>query len=510
MSNLKIIKNSFFLLSRTIVVLLVSLFTVRELLSALGESNYGLFNLIFGIAVLFTFINGALIVSIQRYLGVKIGENNNKGVGDVFFTSCIINVGVGCLVFLIMFTLKDLIFINILRISGDVNIVEKLYLLAILNTFIIFLQSPFIALINIYERMNILAYIGVVDVFLKLISVYFLYYLQGPVIINYGVMFTCITLFTFIFYFLYCLSIFREIFVLNKFTIEAFKENLYSIGSFMGWTLIGNFAWMSKNQGINILLNMFFGLVANAAYAVYNNVFNAINNLLNSVTNAIKPQIFISYSKGDISRFNTLILYGTKFFMLGMVVLVAPIIVFSSEILLFWLKTPPNHSVDFLRLGMVVLLIESMSIFLTIGVQAVGKIKVYQIVLGLLLLSNIPIVFLLFKLDYSIYSYMYVLIFSAFICFFARLYFLKKYINFDSVQFIKICLLRVLALFSFIILFNNLIHSFLLYNEVYLFIYILSIPLIILINVIVVYFFGLNSKDRLNVNSIVNKIVARN
>lgn len=510
MNNSTIIKNSFFLLSRTVIVLLVSLFTVRELLSVLGTEYYGLFNLIFGIAVLFTFINGALIVSIQRYLGVKIGRNDNNGIVGVFLTSCIINIKVGVIVFLIMLLLKDIVLYKLLKISGASVVSEKLYLLAMFNTFLIFLQSPFIALINIYEKMKVLAYVSVIEVFLKLFSVYCASLISGLVVINYAIFFTLITFFSFLFYFLYCLVKFKEILNFKGFSLINFKENLYLIGSFMGWTLIGNFAWMSKIQGVNVLLNMFFGLIANAAYAIYNNVFNAINNLLNSITNAIKPQIFISYSKGDISRFNTLIMYGTKFFTIGMVVFIVPIIVFTTEILLFWLKNIPQYSVEFIKLGMVVLLIESISIFLTIGVQAVGKIKIYQIVLGLLLLLNIPIIFLLFKLGFSINSYMYVLMVNSFVCFFARLYFLNKYVKFDSINFIKMCILRIFILFLVNFIIDKSIYEFLLNLKVEDFWYILSIPFVILINLIVAYFLGLDKQDRLNINAILNKVIVRN
>lgn len=510
MSNTKIFKNAFYLLTRTIVVLIISLFTVRELLNVLGADSYGLFNLIFGIAVLFTFINGALTVSVQRYLAVKIGENDNNGLRDVFLTSCIINIGMGFLIALMMLVFKNIIIYELLKVANSFYIAESLYILAIFNTFIIFLQTPLIALINIYEKMKILAYVGVIDVFLKLFSVYILSNLSGYVVINYGIFFTSITFFIFIVYFFYCFLKFRQLFILKSFRLKSLKENLYSISGFMGWTLIGNFSWMSKNQGINILLNMFFGLVANAAYAIYNNVFNSINNLLNSVTNAIKPQIFISYSINDISRFNNLILYGTKFFTLGVVVFVVPIIIFSNEILLFWLKNPPQYAIDFVSLGMLVLIIESLSIFLTIGVQAVGKIKIYQIVLGTLLLSNIPIIFLLFKLNFPVNSYMYVLMVNALICFFSRLYFLRKYVFFDVVNFIKICVLRLLVILLITLFFNKIIYEFLLYQKFSSLTYILIIPFLILINLILVYFFGLDRNDKLDINTIVSKVLARN
>ena len=194
MSNTKIFKNAFYLLTRTIVVLIISLFTVRELLNVLGADSYGLFNLIFGIAVLFTFINGALTVSVQRYLAVKIGENDNNGLRDVFLTSCIINIGMGFLIALMMLVFKNIIIYELLKVANSFYIAESLYILAIFNTFIIFLQTPLIALINIYEKMKILAYVGVIDVFLKLFSVYILSNLSGYVVINYGIFFTSITL----------------------------------------------------------------------------------------------------------------------------------------------------------------------------------------------------------------------------------------------------------------------------------------------------------------------------
>lgn len=504
MSNARIVKNGFFLLSRTIIVAFISLFTIRELLRVLGENQFGLFNLIFGIVLLFTFLNGALIVSLQRYLGFKVGQNDFNGVKSVFKAGVIIHIFIGLLIVLFMWLFEGLIVGKFLKLEDLNDSVNKLYVLAMINALILCLQSPFVALINIYERMKIIAFLGVFEVILKLIFVYSLFLLPGNYLVTYGFLITVTTFIILILYFIYCYFNFREVFSKSDDSILDFSKDIKNILSFMGWTLIGNFAWMSRVQGVNIVLNVFFGLIANAAYSIFNNLFNSINNLLNSVTNAVKPQIFISFSQNNTQRFNQLIINGTRFFSYGVVIIVMPIIVMSDKVIDFWLGYIPKYTVDFVRLGLIVLLIESLSIFLTIGVQATGKIKKYQIVLGGLLLLNLPLIYFLFNRGFSINSYMYVLMINALTCFFARLYFLNKYVDFNAKVLIIEIFLK-LTLVSIIIYFFDFYANYFLdyfnWKDIY---QILLIPLILFFNIIIVCVLGLSRPEKSQVNVFVN------
>lgn len=503
--NKRIINNSLILLTRTVLVTLISLFTVSELLKVLGVNHFGLFNLIFGLAVMFSFINGAMSVAIQRYLGQKIGQNDDYGLVSVFYTSIFIHFVLAFLILFIMFILKDYLLISILNLNENLEEGEGIYYLAGINIFILCIQSPFIALINIYERMRFLAYIGIFEVIFKLFSVYFLYFFSENKLIIYALLINIVSLTALVFYLIYYLNFFYKNFKCKKVLKVDVMVNLKEISSFMGWTMIGSFAWMSRVQGMNILLNIFFGVAANAAYAISNNIFNAISNLLNSISNAIKPQIFISYAAADKNRFNTLIVTGTKYFSTGLSAIAIPVMLFADDILANWLSYVPENTQIFVNLTLIVLYIESLSVFLTLGIQAIGKIKIYQIYMGFLILSSIPLTYVFYKKGAVIEVFLYILILNALICFLSRLFFLKMYFNFNIKLFFEKCIFNCFVVVTSILFLDNIIYKLLYKGDASLVYTVFSLFLLFCINLILIYKLLINSDEKRLIKSMVKR-----
>ena len=398
-TNKIILNNSIFLLLRTLVLTFVSLLTVRELLIALGASDYGLFNLIYGAVGLFSFINGAMLSSTQRYLSYEIGLNNKIGIVNTFWASVLIHVSLGVAILLILIIVKEFFLKNI-NLEGSVNKANYLYLFSCLIVFFSFIQSPLIALITSFEKMNFFAYLSLFEGFLKLVGVYALYFFLPRELIMYGFFLLLIAILTFS---LYLINSFR---ILKENNINVFKseiklnKKIRKMSKFMSWSLIGNLAWVLKNQGSNVLLNVFFGMVVNAAYAISIGLSGMINNLVSSISNAIKPQIFKSYAAGDLDRFYTLISPGTKYYMYLLIFLFTPVILTIDNILSLWMKDVPKYAADFSALSIILIVIESYSILLIAAVQATEKIALNQVLVGGVLLLNIPISYLMLDKGY--------------------------------------------------------------------------------------------------------------
>src|SRR5690606_18824182 len=202
------------------------------------------------------------------------------------------------------------------------------------------------------------------------------------------------------------------------------KKYYKELISYSGWNLFGNIAAVSKNQGINIVLNLFFGTVVNAAYGVTNQVYAAVNMFVSNFQLALNPQIIQNYSQGNFKQSHYLISQGAKFSFFLMLIIVTPILLNTDYILNFWLKTPPEHTTIFVQLCLINVLIDCLSGSLMTGMQATGKIKWYQIIVGTLVFLNLPISYFVLKLGAKPYSVYYVSIFISIISLQFRLYFL--------------------------------------------------------------------------------------
>ena len=298
-NNSLIFKNTVFLITRTVVTSLVGLFTVRELLKVLGAESYGLFNLVFGIALLFSFINSAMISSTQRYLSYHMGTESADTLRQVWKSSFFLHLIIGIFVCLLLLVFKNIFIFNILNIDeGMISSAVFVYYGSIATIFITIMQSPFNALVLSHEKMSFYAWVSLASAALKLAVVYVLYILTSNKLENYTLLYFSSSFIIFAIYVLYCKYNFSYIFAKTKFNPVLTKEIFF----YSSWNLYGSFAAVSKSQGINIILNIFFGVLINAAYAVTNTVSSVISTLINSVTAAINPQIYKSYAQKDNQR----------------------------------------------------------------------------------------------------------------------------------------------------------------------------------------------------------------
>lgn len=496
-NNSLIVKNSIFLAIRTIVITIVGLYSVRELLSILGVEEYGLFNLVFGVAILFSFINGAMVSSTQRYLAYYIGKKDEDTLSAVWVNSLILHLSIAILIATLLFLLRDQIIKGFLVIDlRHLKSAYFIYYCSILVVFISIIQTPFNSLILAQERMSFFAFLSLLDAVIKLVVIYWLYLFESYILEKYSLMYLASVVIVFLIYYLYCVKKFDKGFNLKKIRPSLLKE----ITIYSSWNVFGNFAFMAKTQGVNILLNIFVGVVANSAYAITTNVSSAIGGLINSIVIAINPQIYKSYAEEDYERNILLINTASKFSFFLALIVVLPVLFNTKYLLELWLNQLPLFLVEFVQLALIILLIDCLSGSLMTGIQATGKVKAYQVVVSISVFLNLPISYFLLKFGYEPVVIYWVALTMAFVSLGLRLYFISSLTKFSIFLYLKSVVLRsFLVILSSILLIYFLLGSVDLHNSFVSFILVsFFIVLFVLLSIIM---FGLKSSERLFVFS---------
>lgn len=394
-TNKRIAKNTIFLYIRMFLIMGVSLFTSRVILQALGVEDYGIYNVVAGFVSMFTFINSALTNASQRFITFSLGKGSEEETNRVFSSSIIIH-GIISLLFIIAAETFGLWFLNTKMVIPadrmfDANIVFQM---AILSTVLLIMSTPYNALIIAEERMSAFAYISILDVIIKLLIVYLLYLSSFDKLITYAVLMFLSQLLIRQVYWLYC----RRHFVVSKFRWIVDKSLLKRLTSFSCWSLFGNLASVGAEQGVNVVLNIYFGPVVNAARGIATQVMNAVLGFTANLQMAINPQITKSYAVGDIQRMHFLIFAGAKFSFFLTILLAFPIIWSADTILHIWLGIVPKYTIPFVQIVLLNIALGTLTAPFQTAAQANGNIKRYQALVGGVLLLILPLTYYGLKL----------------------------------------------------------------------------------------------------------------
>lgn len=377
------------------LVMGVSLYTSRIVLAELGVVDYGIFNVVGGIIVMFSFINGAMASSTQRFLSFEIGRGNTQQLEKTFKTAVTIHLIIAGSILILAETVGLWFLNSVMNIPHDKIVAANwVFQCSVLGYIISIIQVPYSASIIARESMSFYAYMGIVDVCIRLGIAFSLGLVVSGKLILYSSLLFGVAVLSFIIYSSYSRHKFKEC----KFGWLYEKAQFKEMASYAGWSTFGSLAWAGKSQGLNILLNVFFGPTVNAAYGVANQVNVAVNNFVQNFTTALNPQIVKNYSSGNYTEMRKLVIYGAKFSFFLMLVIAFPVIMIADQLLHFWLVKVPEYAVVFTQLVIINTLIESFTFSMGTGIQATGNIKWYQIIVGGTLLLNIPISYLLLKL----------------------------------------------------------------------------------------------------------------
>jgi len=406
--------------------MLVSLYTSRVILNTLGVEDYGTYAIVGGVVSMLGFFNGAMATATQRFLSFELGQKDYVQLRKIFNATQIIHIGIAFLVFVLAETVGLWIVNNYLKIpEGRMEAALWVYHFSILSFMVSIVQVPYNAVIIARERMNVYAYVSILEVLLKLFIVFILNWLTYDKLQLYGILHFMVVFVVAAIYRIYTRKKFEE----TKF--EIVKEiNIYkTLVSYSGWNLFGNLAGVAKFQGVGIILNMFFGTIANAAQGVANQIYAAINSFVSNFQLASNPQIIKSYSSDEKEYMFNLVIRTSKFSFYLMFMLTLPIVLEIDYILTLWLKIVPEYTAIFSSLILINALIDSISGPIITSLHATGVIKKYQIIVGTLLILILPVSFIFFKLGFPPATTFVISISFSVFAFFIRLILLKKQIH---------------------------------------------------------------------------------
>lgn len=429
----RIARNTAMLYIRMLLIMTVTLYTSRVVLNVLGVEDFGIYNVVGGIVVMFSFLNGAMAQATQRFLAFELGRNDFQQLRKVFSLSVTIHIGIALLVFLLAETV-GLWFLNH-RMNIPVDRMEAarwIYQFAIFSFMVSVVQVPYHAAIIAHERMSVYAYISIAEVGLKLFVVFVLGWVAFDKMKLYAVLVFGVNVVTALLYRIYC-----------KWKVEGCRygfiwdKKLYKIlTGFAGWNLFGTLAWLMKSQGLNIILNIFYGPVLNAAYGIANQVNTAVNSFVQNFSMALNPQIVKSYAMGDLSYTVTLLFRGARFSYYLFLFFAVPLLIETEVILKLWLKNVPEYAVVFTRLVIVNSLFESFTYTMGTAIQATGKNKWYQFIVGSTILLNLPLAYWFLNCGYEPPVVLLVSVFISLVTLFQRLLILRHFYRFSFFRFV--------------------------------------------------------------------------
>ena len=493
--NIRIAKNTFFLYLRMFLMMGISLYTSRIVLSTLGEVDYGLYNVVGGIVTMFTFVNFAMTCATNRYLSFELGKNNIENVNKVFSTSIIIHVVIAIFIFLLGETI-GLWFLNTqMTIPADRMVAANwIYQLSILSCMVMIVSVPYNAIIISYEKMGAYAYISILEVILKLVIVWMLL-ISDTVdrLILYGVLMLCVNFVTRITYQVYCNRKIR--FIRFRYIIE--KDIIKDMSVYAFWSLCGSAANVFAIQGQNILLNMFFGPVVNAARGVAVQVQNAIQNFSTNFQNAMNPQINKSYAVGDLDYMFSLINASSKYSYYLLYIISLPVVLEINVLLKWWLVEVPEHTTQFIQLMLAISIVTALGNPISNVAGAYGRIRNFQLIVGGIMLLVLPVSYVFLKLGYQPESIFIVQLVISLISQIVRLVMIKQMINFSLNKYFNEVVLPCLFVTSLSCLLPIVVKSHL--PETTLSFWIVCV-LSVFSSVICVYGIGLKKRERDFVN----------
>ncbi len=456
--NKLIAKNTFLLYIRMLITMSVALYTSRIILNVLGIDDFGIYNVVGGMVGMFAFINSSMASATQRFLSFELGKKNYNQLSKIFSMS----VNIHAIIALVIFFLSETVglwFVNTQLFLPSERIVAAnwVYQFSILTFLINIISVPYNAAIIAHEKMNVYALVGFVEVILKLLIVFMLLWFGYDKLILFAILTFIVSLIIRFIYGIYCKKKFPE----SKFYFFWDKKLFKTLINYTGWNLWGNVASVLSGQGINILINIFFGPAINAARGIAYQVQGAIGSFVQNFQIAINPQITKSFASEDFKYLHQLIFRGSKFSFFLLFVLSLPILLETNIILKLWLKIVPEYAVIFTQLVIINALIDTISGPLMTAAQASGKIKLYQSVVGGLLILLLPISYFFLKLDHPPQVTLYVSILISVIAFFARLKIISPLVDLSIVEYFKNVIGRIISVTAISIIFPVLIKSFL-------------------------------------------------
>jgi O-antigen/teichoic acid export membrane protein len=499
-NNKRIAKNTLMLYIRMLFLMFINLYTSRVILKALGIEDYGIYNAVGGFVAMFSIISSSLSTAISRFITFELGKGDAKSINKLFSTTVIIQLFISTIAIILISTIGIWFLNTKMTIPADRMIAANWVFILSAITFLTNLMSvPYNASIIAHERMDAFAYIGIVDAIGRLFVSYLIIVSPIDKLITYAILLCLLSITIRFLYIWYCKNNFEEC----KFKWIIDTKSIKEIFSFAGWNFIGASSGILKEQGVNILLNIFCGPAINAARGIAVQVSTAVTQFSQNFITAINPQITKSYANKNHAYMMFLLEKASKLSYFMLFTLSLPIIINAPYILSLWLGNYPDFSVVFVRLILLVSIHEAISAPLITAMLATGRIRNYQIIVGGIQFLNLPLSYIALRLNYSPEIVYIIALLVSFACFIARIYMLRKMINLNISSFIKNVYLKIILVsaMSFIISYmltqyiNNGVNGF-----------VVSTSICVALSLANIYTIGCNKTEREYINKVVKGI----
>lgn len=483
------------------MILVVTLFTSRVVLRSLGVVDYGIYNVVGGVVAMMGIISGAMSAATSRFLTYELGRSDYVRLRQIFSISLQI-YGLLSIAYLLIGETFGLWFLNTQLVIPEERMVAAnwVFQFSILAVILEMLTQPFQALIIAHEKMAVYALSTLFDAFAKLLIAYIICVITMDRLLLYGLLITCSIGLARAFYVVYCLTYYKE----SHFICYFDKRLFHQLLSYSGWNLFGSASAIAKTQGLNVLLNMFFNPSVNAARGIATQINGALLQFEQSFYTAVRPQITKYYAQSDLKNMFNLVFRSGKMSFYLVLLLAVPIIIETPYIVELWLGQLPENVISFTRLIIAISAIESIAHPLMTSCHATGRVALYQSVVGLVMLLNIPISYVFLKLGFPPISVFVISFVISFVCLFLRVFVVKHVIKeFPAYKYIRdvigVCI--VTGCFSFIL--PIVLYKVLPYN----FISLILVSFTSIFSVMMIaYFIGLNQSEKKFVQNMMSKI----
>lgn len=483
---------------RMMLIMGVTLYTSRVILEVLGVEDFGIYNVVGGVVVMFGFLNGAISASTSRFIMFELGRKDYVQVTNVFSASIVNHLLIALLILVLAETI-GLWFVNTKLVIPTERVSTALwvYQFSILSTMFSMMQIPYNALIIANERMGIYACGSILDSLLKLGIVFLLQTMEGDKLKIYAVLMFCVIAFMFFFYVVMC----KRLFSYCSFRFNRDYRLHKTLLSYSGWELFGAFSGVAQGQGLNMLLNLFFGPAVNAARGIAYQVQGAITQFGGNFMTAVRPQIIKYYATGEIEKMMSLVFQSSKYSFFLLWIFTLPLLIEMEYVLSLWLTEVPEFTALFARLVLLLGLVNAWRNPFIAAIHATGKIKIVGIVCGSLLISTLPISYLFLKLDFAASTVFVIALFVTFISMWVEWILIRRSVYFSITAAVQKVILKSLAVVALscslpLLINRHFVHAgFLSFSTV--------VILSLLCTVFAVYFVGIEANER---NIIYSKI----
>ena len=441
----RVAKNTVILYVRMIFMMLISLYTSRVILATLGVEDYGVYNVVGGMVSMFGILSASLSTAISRFITFSLGKGDKEELQRIFSTAIIIEVGLAIIIGLLIEGIGVWYLYNKMVIpEGRLTAAFWVLQCTVLSFGLGLFSVPFNAEVIAHEKMDTYAYFSIADAVIALLIVYLLRIIPADKLVLFALLNVSATLLTRIVYALYCRFTFEEC----RFRLKLEKKLLKELGGFAGWNMLAQGAWILNTQGVELLVNSFFGVAVNAARGVAGQVNGAVGKFAGNFMTAVNPQITKTYAEGNLAAMHTLIFRATRLSMFLTALFAIPIIIETPYILNLWLETVPDRAVLFTRLVILSSLVSQVGVTLVTAQLATGNIKRYQIIITLCGIWVLPLTWVTYRLGFSVEWSYYIFIFVYFALIFIRIHLVKDLIQLPVKEFF----LRVLFKIAIVLL----------------------------------------------------------